>query len=279
MDSRLRGKDNDIFVMCFVILAKAGINACSGKTPLEAMDSRLRGKDNDIFVMYREIFGMKFLKQVLSLFLACSCKSVMIAGIFYRVLFMTATTSLRLPNFDAFIDAIAVLALPFSASELHGVMCGFLCAGAIPEGETYLRALMTNSNQEATRITSLAIFGVYAVSHQQMSLFDFEFQLFLPDDDAPLANRAEAFSEWCSGFIEGFALAGGEIDSLQEEESQEALQHLEDFAHLDYQALKVTEEDERAFVDVSEYARMAVLRIYSDMQLDRFDVSESHKAH
>ena len=54
---------------------------------------------------------------------------------------------------------------------------------------------------------------------------------------------------------------------------------MEDFAHLDYQALKVTEEDERAFVDVSEYARMAVLRIYSDMQLDRFDVSESHKAH
>ena len=58
----------------FVILAKAGIHACSGKTPLEEMDSRLRGKDkdirgkdnglrgkdnglrgkdNDIFVMYR----------------------------------------------------------------------------------------------------------------------------------------------------------------------------------------------------------------------------------
>ena len=52
MDSRIRGKDNDIFVMRFVILAKAGIHAGSGKTPLEEMDSRIRGKDNDIFVMY-----------------------------------------------------------------------------------------------------------------------------------------------------------------------------------------------------------------------------------
>ena len=38
----------------FVILANAGIHAGSGKTPLEEMDSRIRGKDNDIFVMYRE---------------------------------------------------------------------------------------------------------------------------------------------------------------------------------------------------------------------------------
>lgn len=192
---------------------------------------------------------------------------------------MTATTSLRLPNYDAFIDAIAVLALPFSASELHGVMCGFLCAGAISEGETYLRALMTNSNQEATRVTALAIFGVYAVSHQQMNQFDFEFQLLLPDDDASLVSRAQAFSEWCAGFTQGIALAGVDIDSLHEEESQEALQHLEDFAHLDYQSLKITEEDERAFVDVSEYARMAVLRVYSDIQLDKFDASEPHQTH
>ena len=37
----------------FVILAKAGIHAGSGKMPLEEMDSRIRGKDNDIFVMYK----------------------------------------------------------------------------------------------------------------------------------------------------------------------------------------------------------------------------------
>ena len=50
MDSRFRGKDSDMFVMRFVILAKAGIHACSGKTPLEEMDSRIRGKDSDMFV-------------------------------------------------------------------------------------------------------------------------------------------------------------------------------------------------------------------------------------
>lgn len=38
----------------FVILAKAGIPAGSGETPLEEMDSRLRGEDNDGFVMYKD---------------------------------------------------------------------------------------------------------------------------------------------------------------------------------------------------------------------------------
>ena len=39
----------------FVILAKAGIHAGSEKKPLEEMDSRIRGKDNDILVMYRDL--------------------------------------------------------------------------------------------------------------------------------------------------------------------------------------------------------------------------------
>ena len=53
----MRGKDNDMFVMCFVILAKAGIHAYSGKTPLEEMDSRIRGKDNDIFGVFPNCGG------------------------------------------------------------------------------------------------------------------------------------------------------------------------------------------------------------------------------
>lgn len=175
----------------------------------------------------------------------------------------THHTTLHLPSYQDFINSIAVLALPFSASELHGVMCGYLCAGSISEGEAYIRALITNKNDAVMRV---ALFGVYTVSQQQMLNFDFDFQLLLPpDEDTSLAERAKAFSEWCEGFTQGLTLAGVEYEQLQEDDAQEALQHITEFAQLDYHTLSVNEEDEQALMEVTEYARLAVLRIHGDL--------------
>ncbi len=178
----------------------------------------------------------------------------------------TDSISLHLPDYYTFIEAIASLALPISASELHGVMCGYLCAGATRDGEAYLRALMTSQPEPAKRAATVALFGVYAVSHQQIVNFTFEFQLLLPDEQEPLADRAHAFREWCEGFMQGIRMAGASYDELQEEEAQEAMQHLLEFSQLDCDELQTDEEDERALMEVCEYARMAVLHIYSDLQ-------------
>lgn len=173
--------------------------------------------------------------------------------------------SFHLPAYQTFIDTVSVLNLPISVSELHGIMCGYLCANAASKGEAYLQTLTSNNKDKAIRPALLALFEVYSISQHQLVDFDFEFQLLLPDDDEPLANRAKAFSEWCDGFTQGMAVSGISYDQLQEEESQEALQHLLEFAQLDYGTLEVDEEDERALLEVSEYARMAVLRLYGDL--------------
>lgn len=174
----------------------------------------------------------------------------------------TTNAPLRLPSYQEFTESIAILALPLSASELHGVMCGYLCAGAVKDGEAYLRALMAHNKDVVMRV---ALFGVYAVSQQQLLNFDFEFQLLLPDDDYPLVERAQAFSDWCEGFTQGLNQAGVGYEQLQEDEAQEALQHLVEFAQLDTHSLSVDEEDERALMEVVEYGRMAVLHIHSDL--------------
>ena len=193
---------------------------------------------------------------------------------------MTSTTApLRLPDYHTFIDSIDVLSLPISASELHGVMCGYLCAGAINKGEAYLRALMNNRGDAGLRRAALALFGVYAVSQQQMVNFDFEFQLLLPDDQDSLVERAQAFSEWCEGFTQGITLAGVGYEQLQEDEAQEALEHMTEFAQLDYHTLHIDEEDEHALMEVSEYARMAVLRIYGDLHASNKTDGSSETAH
>ena len=58
----------------------------------------------------------------------------------------TSQEPLQLPNYQAFVELIECLALPISASELHGLLCGYLCAGAINEGASYVRALIGNKN-------------------------------------------------------------------------------------------------------------------------------------
>lgn len=173
--------------------------------------------------------------------------------------------SLHLPGYNDFVESIDTLSLPISASELHGMMCGYLCACANSQGEAYLRALINNKKNEGSRRAALALFSVYSVSQQQMSHFNFEFELLLPDDDESLIARTRAFSEWCEGFTQALILAGVGLEHLSEEDVQEALQHIKEFAELDLDSLDVDEEDEKALVEISEYTRMAVLRIHSDM--------------
>lgn len=167
-------------------------------------------------------------------------------------------------TYNAFVDAITPLALPLSGSALHGQLCGFLCAGKIQQGETYIQTLMDNPKDEATRAAALALFSVYATCEQQIHNFDFSFSLLLPDDDEPLFERAKAFSEWCSGFIHGLHLSGIKTHRF-DEETQNALEHISEFGQLDCDSLDISEEDEKALVEISEYTRMSVLRLHSDL--------------
>lgn len=173
------------------------------------------------------------------------------------------TASLSLPSYADFSDTVAILALPMPVSILHGQLCAFLCTGAIKKGEAYLQALMGQQKNEATRAAALALFQVFSVSQQQMYAQDFSFQLLLPEDHEELFERAQAFSEWCEGFIEGLNMV--DINHIAiDEETHDALEHVREFAQLDCQSLEVEDEDEKALMEVHEYTRMTVLKLYAD---------------
>ena len=184
---------------------------------------------------------------------------------------------LHLPDYDHFTHSIEVLALEISSSELHGMMCGYLCAGADSQGEAYLRALLNNKKDEESRAAIMAMFAVFSVSQQQINNFDFEFEMMLPGDDQSLLERAQAFSEWCEGFTQGLSMAGVDGNQFYEEEAQEALQHITEFADLDVDSLDVDEEDEKALMEVSEYARMAVIRLHGDLIMNERERGSSQE--
>lgn len=159
-----------------------------------------------------------------------------------------------------------MLSLPISSSELHGVMCGYLCADANAKGEAYLQALIMNQQESAKKAGILALFDVYTVSQQQISNLDFQFEMMLPPDHETLMERARAFGEWCEGFTQALVMAGVDHERVQAEETWNAIQHMTEFAQLDYESLHIDEEEERALMEVSEYARMAVLSIHTELK-------------
>ena len=191
----------------------------------------------------------------------------------------TTTIPHHLPDYDTFLDSIAVLALPLSASELHGTMCGYLSAGATEEGETYLHSLTLQKKDPAMRAATLSLFRVYAICQQQLTQLGFDFQLLLPDENEPLTQRAQAFSEWCDGFIQSITRIGIDYNQIEDDDTQDAIQHLSEFAELDYESLRVDTEDEEAFMEVCEYARMAVLHVHCDLHMKTIEKKSAKITH
>ena len=172
---------------------------------------------------------------------------------------------MNLPSYQTVSQAITRLNLPYSVSQLHGLFCGYLTAGKSHQGEMMMRALSTHD--DASRAASRMLFDVLTVSQQQLEHLEFDFELLLPHDETALLTRAQAFTEWCEGFSQGLTIAGIGSSQLHDPDAQEALHHMMEFAKLDYHALQRGENDEKAFMEVSEYARMAVLQIHTDLKL------------
>lgn len=186
--------------------------------------------------------------------------------------------SFKLPEYHNFADTLEVLSLSVSVSELHGIMCGYLTAGEISQGDAYIRSLLTGHKNSKQKEATLALFNVYTISQHQISTLDLDFQLMLPGVEEDLSLCAEAFSYWCSGFVEGLSLAGVSIQEIEGKDVKDAILHINQFSHLDYESLSINAEDEKALLDVCEYTRMAVLQIYSAIQQQNFgdNIQTSH---
>ena len=165
-----------------------------------------------------------------------------------------------------------------SAIESHGALCGMLCAqGATDAGQWMLHVL--GEREESSKTLQQAgkmLLHLHQVTAEQMNDSDVEFDLMLPDDDEPLEARVEALGIWCQGFVYGLAAGGVKQDTDLPEDSNELIKDIleisragyvaDDEAELDTSVESDNDEDEVAFMEVSEYVRMGILLIYEELQ-------------
>ncbi len=176
----------------------------------------------------------------------------------------------RYPALGEVTSALTRLDNANEATETHGILCAFLCAGAKIRVEAWISSLVGENagardasfNQAKSHLRQ-----VFKSTQEGLEEGEFEFELLLPDDDTDLYARIEAFSLWCQGFISGLNLAGVNLKSQEIQATQEAIDDLVKFSCLEYDEEDPDDEsNERAYSELVEYARVAVMLLYTERE-------------
>ena len=154
------------------------------------------------------------------------------------------------------------------AAEVHGLLCGLLCAAGRLEENTWLGLVFAerdNQNvafqQGRAAVQSLASWTLAAMNDPVLGM-----DLLLPADSQPLAERAAALGEWCQGYLLGLAAGGIDQDRQVSEDVAELTRGFTEIARAGFEVDPDDEDDEVAFTDVVEYVRVGVLLINDELQ-------------
>ena len=149
------------------------------------------------------------------------------------------------------------------AADCHGFLCGHICVNDFPMVGIWKEYLDIKSDDES--LINGSYENIDRLISETISLFEsseFDFQLLLPDDSAPIAERVSALGEWCHGFLNGFAQGKDVERTLQDEDSKELIENFTRICHLEVSE-NPDESDEKALFELVEYVRMGAIFIYS----------------
>lgn len=149
----------------------------------------------------------------------------------------------------------------YSAAEAHGIATGMLCINEHTASDSWLTELFQNtillSEDEKWMLIRL-----FEETSQSLSSSQFEFELFLPEDDTLLTEQVAALKNWCQGFLYGVGAVCPDLNWTKD--AREILKDISEFTKLDTDA--EGEEDEAAFIEITEYLKSAVLLLREELK-------------
>ena len=169
---------------------------------------------------------------------------------------------MNLPNDFEIQAELDDLGVEPGASEIHGLLSGWLAAGG-KIGKDWLQALILDNDIRSPE-TDSQLASMLAVTQRQLKDPEFGFQPLLPDEDEPLTDQVEKLFDWCTGFVAGFGLAGGGQAELSPE-SEEALQDLVTIS----KSTIADDPDEDSYAEILEYVRVAAMLLHGDVAMAR----------
>src|SRR5688572_173985 len=168
-------------------------------------------------------------------------------------------------NYDEFERVLRdARALPEPA-EAHGTLAGALCSSRDYGLIEWLHEILPEDSPEDAALRSSVLQKVYDSLVRTLAGAEADFEPLLPDDEAPLAERADALSLWCQGFLYGLGSGAAADPAKVSVEAGEIIRDLTEITHVGVDAGDDTEENEVAFAEVLEFVRVGVQLLFVEL--------------
>jgi len=173
-----------------------------------------------------------------------------------RARMQTAT----LPDYDEIAQALIDARAQVGAAELHGAICGFICAGGT-DFEPFVIAISLEHllDVETPEPARAHIALLYQGARTQIDDDSFGFPLLLPDSETPIVERGQ-------GFVSGLGLGGFADERKLSSDGREVLRDIAEIARTRLAFDETEDVDEEALAELVEFARVGVLLLREDLR-------------
>ncbi|MCL5049061.1 MAG: UPF0149 family protein [Firmicutes bacterium] len=152
-----------------------------------------------------------------------------------------------------------------SAAEVHGMLTGLVASCKPSEQREWLVVLadLINEGQKFADSMIASLEQLHEFTVEGLRCPDLSFQMVLPSDDEPLADRLTSLTEWAQCFLVGFGIHQQNLAKASPD-LQEAIQDMAEISRLSTDVV-ANDEDERAFYEVSEYVRITAIMCFNEL--------------
>jgi uncharacterized protein YgfB (UPF0149 family) len=163
--------------------------------------------------------------------------------------------------YESIESVLGLMDCDIGAAECHGILCGMLCGSHHFNESDWLGHTMGYNDDLAWSDLGAghALTQLLADTVEGFSSDDFSLRVLLPSDDDSLPLRSAALGSWCRGFLSGFGLNDRVDVNMLSDDSQGFLRDLDQIGRVDSAAEEDEEDDEFAFMEICEYARIGVM--------------------
>jgi hypothetical protein len=152
-------------------------------------------------------------------------------------------------------------------SEVHGVLCGLLCAGRPDALDRWLDELFAGvvSGDLLVQECKDALRKLYRDTLADIDDPGLGFSLLIPDEHHSVRERTAAVRGWCDGFLYGLGIAGIARDRDLSAETREALNDFSEITRVDVDQVTDSEADQESLIELTEFLWVAAMLIREEL--------------